>query len=65
MAAAPAKVARRAKFQAVFSKIRDELIEHFAGEGMPRDAVEWYRNVRCLCSVRLYSCRSSFLGGTC
>lgn len=43
------KAARRAKFEAVFVKIRDELIEHFAGEGMPQDAVEWYRNVRaCL-----------------
>ena len=43
---ATAKAARRAKFEDVFSKIRDELIEHFAGEGMPQDAVEWYRNVR-------------------
>jgi farnesyl diphosphate synthase len=41
-----ANAARRAKFEAVFSKIRDELIEHFSGEGMPQDAVEWYRNVR-------------------
>ena len=43
---ATAKAARRAKFEAVFSKIRDELIEHFAGEDMPQEAVEWYRNVR-------------------
>lgn len=40
------KAARRAKFEAVFVKIRDELIEHFSGEGMPQEAVEWYRNVR-------------------
>ena len=40
-----AKAARRAKFEAVFEKIRDELIEHFAGEKMPAEAVEWYRNV--------------------
>jgi hypothetical protein len=43
---ATAKAARRAKFEGVFTKIRDELIEHFTGEGMPHDAVEWYRNVR-------------------
>ena len=48
---ASAKAARRAKFEAVFSKIRDELIEHFAGEGMPQEAVEWYRNVRDCSSV--------------
>ena len=46
MATTAAKAARRKKFEIVFSKIRDELIEHFAGEGMPQEAVEWYRNVR-------------------
>ena len=51
---ATAKAARRAKFEAVFSKIRDELVEHFAGEGMPQEAVEWYRNVRVCSSV--YPC---------
>ena len=45
------KAARRAKFEAVFVKIRDELIEHFSGEGMPQEAVEWYRNVRGLVVV--------------
>ena len=48
---ATAKAARRAKFEAVFLKARDELIEHFAGEGMPQEAVEWYRNVRDCLSV--------------
>ncbi|KAH9479445.1 Farnesyl pyrophosphate synthetase [Psilocybe cubensis] len=38
------KAARRAKFNGVFEKIRDELIEHFAAQGMPKEAVEWYRN---------------------
>ena len=52
---ATAKAARRAKFEAVFSKIRDELIEHFAGEGMPQEAVEWYRNVSA-CSSVYYPC---------
>lgn len=51
---ATAKAARRAKFEAVFSKIRDELIEHFAGEGMPQEAVEWYRNVRARPSLYFF-----------
>ncbi|KAF9032431.1 isoprenoid synthase domain-containing protein [Panaeolus papilionaceus] len=38
------KAARRAKFEGVFEKIRDELIEHIKGEGMPEEAVEWYKN---------------------
>lgn len=38
------KAARRAKFEGVYEVIRDELIGHFAGEGMPEEAVEWYRN---------------------
>ena len=48
------KAARRAKFEAVFLKIRDELIEHFAGEGMPQEAVEWYRNVRARSSLYFF-----------
>ncbi|KAF8062285.1 isoprenoid synthase domain-containing protein [Lyophyllum atratum] len=38
-----AKAARRAKFEAVFDLIRDELVEHCAREGLPAEAVEWYR----------------------
>ena len=44
-ASAATTIARRAKFEGVFPKIRDELIEYFAGQGVPQDAVEWYRNV--------------------
>jgi farnesyl diphosphate synthase len=51
MATPATKAARRTKFAGVFSKIRDELIDHFAGEGMPQEAVEWYRNVRACFSV--------------
>ena len=51
---ATTKAARRAKFEVVFAKIRDELIEHFAGEGMPQDAVEWYRNVRARSSLYFF-----------
>ena len=40
------KAASRAKFEGVFAAIREELLQHFAGEGMPAEAVEWYRKVR-------------------
>ena len=39
------KAASRAKFEGVFAAIREELLQHFAGEGMPAEAVEWYRKV--------------------
>lgn len=39
------KKARREKFQNVFEKIRDELVSHLEGEGMPVEAVEWYHKV--------------------
>ncbi|KAF8970855.1 isoprenoid synthase domain-containing protein [Flammula alnicola] len=44
MSSPEAKAARRAKFEDAFAKIRDELVEHITGEGMPAEAVEWYRN---------------------
>ncbi|KAJ7086011.1 farnesyl-diphosphate synthase [Mycena belliarum] len=36
------KAAKRAKFEDVWVRIRGELVEHIAGEGMPADAIEWY-----------------------
>ncbi|WWC93659.1 hypothetical protein V866_000494 [Kwoniella sp. B9012] len=39
------KVARRAKFEAVFDVIAKELLDYVKGEGMPKDAVEWYEKV--------------------
>ncbi|ESK95104.1 farnesyl pyrophosphate synthetase [Moniliophthora roreri MCA 2997] len=36
------KAARRAKFEGAWNVIREELLIHFKGEGMPQDAVEWY-----------------------
>ncbi|WWC71686.1 uncharacterized protein I206_105644 [Kwoniella pini CBS 10737] len=39
------KVARRAKFEAVFDVIAEELLNYVKGEGMPKDAVEWYEKV--------------------
>ncbi|RDB26695.1 Farnesyl pyrophosphate synthase [Hypsizygus marmoreus] len=38
-----AKAARRAKFESVFNLIRDELVDHANKEGIPAEAVEWYR----------------------
>ncbi|KAF9232234.1 isoprenoid synthase domain-containing protein [Melanogaster broomeanus] len=36
------KQQRRKKFENVFIRIRDELIEHMKAEKMPQDAVEWF-----------------------
>jgi hypothetical protein len=59
MSTSETKAARRAKFDGVFTKIRDELVEHFAGQGMPAEAIEWYRNVRFLCwNAKIRSQRS-------
>jgi farnesyl diphosphate synthase len=45
MMSSGSKETRREKFERVFERIRNELVDHFAKEGMPREAVEWYRNV--------------------
>ena len=42
---ADTKKARREKFENAFEKIRDELLNYQKGEGMPDEAVEWYRKV--------------------
>lgn len=42
---AAAKAAARAKFEGVFDTIADELLAYLKGEGMPADAVEWYKKV--------------------
>ncbi|KAG7097371.1 hypothetical protein E1B28_004721 [Marasmius oreades] len=36
------KAARRARFENIWSVIRDELVEHFKSHGMPQEAVDWY-----------------------
>ncbi|KAJ7265926.1 farnesyl-diphosphate synthase [Mycena haematopus] len=36
------KATKRAKFEAVWTRIREELVAHIAGEGFPAEAVEWY-----------------------
>lgn len=40
---AAAKVAVRERFEGVFASIVDELLGYLRSQGMPDDAVEWYR----------------------
>ena len=51
MSKADAKAQKKQKFEAVFATLRDELLEHFAAQGMPEDAQQWYRRVSGLLSV--------------
>lgn len=39
------KAARRKRFEDVFPVIAEELTSYVRGEGMPKDAVEWYERV--------------------
>lgn len=39
------KAARRAKFEAAWVVIKEELLEHFKSTGMPQEAAEWYSRV--------------------
>lgn len=43
-----AKAQKRAKFEHVWNVIRDELVEYFSKQGMPKEATEWYAKVCCL-----------------
>lgn len=49
------KAARRKRFEDVFPIIADELLGYVKGEGMPKDAVDWYENV-CSCACALVTC---------
>ncbi|EIW53149.1 farnesyl-diphosphate synthase [Trametes versicolor FP-101664 SS1] len=40
---ADAKAQKRQKFEDVFAVLRDELLAYLRQEGMPQDAVDWYR----------------------
>ncbi|EIN04079.1 isoprenoid biosynthesis-like protein [Punctularia strigosozonata HHB-11173 SS5] len=42
MSSAEKKKQARAKFEGVYQVLRKDLLDHFAGEGMPKDAIEWY-----------------------
>jgi hypothetical protein len=44
------KAARRKRFEDVFPVIAEELLGYIKGEGMPKDAVEWYEKVCQFCS---------------
>lgn len=41
------KAAARARFEGVFDQIADELIAYVKGEGMPVEAIQWYKDVSC------------------
>lgn len=50
---ADAKAQKRAKFEHVFTAIRDELVEYVRSQGMPKDALEWFSRVSsCFVLVR-------------
>ncbi len=40
------KAARRARFEGAWKVIKQELVDYITGEGMPKDAIEWYERVR-------------------
>ncbi|KAI0363064.1 farnesyl-diphosphate synthase [Pilatotrama ljubarskyi] len=40
---ADAKAQKRQKFEGVFTVLRDELLAYLKQEGMPQDAVDWFR----------------------
>lgn len=50
MSASTTKAAKRAKFEAVFTVIRNELVDYFKAQGMPKDAVDWFQNVCYSCT---------------
>ncbi len=39
------KAARRARFEGAWKVIKQELLDYITGEGMPKDAIEWYDRV--------------------
>jgi len=38
------KAARRARFEAVYAKVADELLDELRKENMPQEALDWYRS---------------------
>jgi farnesyl diphosphate synthase len=60
------KAARRKRFEDVFPVIAEELLGYVRGEGMPKDAVEWYERVSpvsCLSSPLRFTAPSAFDDG--
>ncbi len=46
-------IQRRAKFEAVYPILREELLAHLKQEGMPADAVFWFQRVRISLSMAM------------
>lgn len=44
-ATALSKAEKKQRFEDAFNVIRDDLLEHFSGQGMPEEGVEWYKRV--------------------
>jgi farnesyl diphosphate synthase len=51
------KSLRRDKFHDMYKVVRQELLDHFEGLGMPAEAIEWYRRV----SIPLRACDMAFI----
>ncbi len=45
----------RSKFEVAWVAIKQELLDHFNGEGMPKDAAEWYERVSPSLFLFMYS----------
>lgn len=50
----------RQRFEDVFPRIRSELIDHISAQGMPKEAIQWYTNVRIAPSPFSLSSRAYF-----
>ena len=48
---ADAKAQKRAKFEAVFPILREELLAYLKQEGMPSDAITWFQRVSPICCL--------------
>ena len=48
----------RQRFEDVFPRIRSELIDHFTAQGMPKEAIQWYTNVRATATLQPGVCSS-------
>ena len=52
---ADAKAQKRQKFDAVYPILRDELLAYMKQEGMPEDAISWYKRVRISIALRIFT----------
>ena len=54
MSASQAKAIARQRFEAVYPQVRDDLLKQFEEHNMPKEAVEYYRRVRCRAWIYLF-----------